>query len=67
MCNFRVTHPMRRKPVGRMHMTKAKAVAAALRAAKRQGADGHANVEHWRDGRVATVFADGSVVWREEG
>jgi hypothetical protein len=59
MCIYRVTHPMQRKPIGKMHATLSHAMSAAMRAAKRLG---HANVEHWRDGRVARVFSDGTTI-----
>jgi hypothetical protein len=60
MCIYKVTHPMRRKPIGKMHMTLAQAKRAALRAAKRPDL-GFAHVEHWRDGCRFTVFYDGTV------
>ena len=59
MCVYKVTTPMRLKPIGKMHATLGKAIKSALRASKRYG---HAHVEHWRDGRVKTAFSDGTVV-----
>jgi hypothetical protein len=50
---------MRRQPIGKWHSTLGGAKKAALRAAKRLG---HAHVKHWRDGRIETVFADGTTV-----
>jgi hypothetical protein len=64
MSIYKVTHPMRRKPIGKMWLTLAKAKRAALRAAKRPDL-GFAHVEHWRHGRLLTVFPDGSTVDRE--
>lgn len=57
MCIFKVTTPMRRKPIGKMHTTYGKALKAALRAARRLNE--HVIVEHWREGRRCIVFPDG--------
>lgn len=56
MCIYYVRHPMKSKPIGKMHTTLGEAKRAALRAAKR---DGHARVDHWKDGPVLTMFPDG--------
>lgn len=60
MCIFSITTPMRRKPIGKMHSSYGKAIKAAKRNAKRLGE--HVAVEHWKEGKRATVFPDGTVV-----
>ena len=52
---YKITNPMRLKPIGKMHTTLAAAKRAALRASKRYG---HAKIEHWRDGVVEIVFPE---------
>jgi hypothetical protein len=59
MCIYNITHPSRRKPIGQMWTTLGQAKRAAQRAAKRFG---HANITHWRNGHIMTVFNDGTLI-----
>jgi hypothetical protein len=60
--NFYCSTPMRAKPIGRYHPTPLKALAAALRNAKRLGV--HVHVKHWQGATQYTVFPDGEVIDR---
>jgi len=64
MCIFLIKTPMRRKPIGKMHITYAAALKAAHRNAKRLKE--HVTVEHWREGKRATVFPDGLIIHKSE-
>lgn len=59
MCIYLIKTPMRLKPIGKMWMTRGKARRAAARAAHRFG---HASIHHWKNGKIETVFADGTTV-----
>lgn len=57
MCIYLIKTPMKRGNVGKMWTTLAQAKRAAARAAKRYG---HANIHHWKTGKLLTVFSDGT-------